>query len=43
MNGWIYDPTLGRFLQAEPHIHALMSSQNYSLPILPQNVLIKQK
>uniref|UniRef100_UPI00215C34EF RHS repeat domain-containing protein n=1 Tax=Alteromonas lipotrueae TaxID=2803814 RepID=UPI00215C34EF len=30
MNGRIYDPTLGRFLQADPHIQAPMNSQNYN-------------
>ena len=28
MNGRIYDPTLGRFLQADPHIQAPKNSQN---------------
>jgi RHS repeat-associated protein len=30
MGGRIYDPTLGRFLQADPHIQAPMNSQNYN-------------
>jgi RHS repeat-associated protein len=30
MNGRIYDPTLGRFLQADPHIQAPTSSQSYN-------------
>ncbi len=30
MNGRIYDPTLGRFLQADPHIQAPNNSQNYN-------------
>jgi hypothetical protein len=30
MNGRIYDPTLGRFLQADPHIQATQNSQNYN-------------
>jgi hypothetical protein len=30
MNGRIYDPTLGRFLQADPHIQAPANSQNYN-------------
>jgi RHS repeat-associated protein len=30
MNGRIYDPTLGRFLQADPYIQAPMNSQNYN-------------
>ena len=30
MNGRIYDPTLGRFLQADPHIQAATNSQNYN-------------
>ncbi len=30
MNGRIYDPTLGRFLQADPHIQAPENSQNYN-------------
>ena len=30
MNGRIYDPTLGRFLQADPHIQAPTNSQNYN-------------
>jgi RHS repeat-associated protein len=30
MNGRTYDPTLGRFLQADPHIQAPMNSQNYN-------------
>ncbi|MFD3392535.1 RHS repeat-associated core domain-containing protein [Alteromonas macleodii] len=30
MNGRIYDPTLGRFLQADPHIQAPLNSQNYN-------------
>jgi hypothetical protein len=30
MNGRIYDPTLGRFLQADPNIQAPMNSQNYN-------------
>lgn len=30
MNGRIYDPTLGRFLQADPFIQAPMNSQNYN-------------
>ena len=30
MNGRIYDPTLGRFLQADPHIQAPHNSQNYN-------------
>lgn len=30
MNGRIYDPTLGRFLQADPHIQAPKNSQSYS-------------
>nr|WP_269468544.1 RHS repeat-associated core domain-containing protein [Alteromonas sp. ASW11-130] len=30
MNGRIYDPTLGRFLQADPHIQAPMNSQSYN-------------
>jgi hypothetical protein len=30
MNRRIYDPTLGRFLQADPHIQAPMNSQNYN-------------
>ncbi|MFC3122512.1 RHS repeat domain-containing protein [Agaribacter flavus] len=30
MNGRIYDPTLGRFLQADPFIQALSNSQNYN-------------
>jgi hypothetical protein len=30
MNGRIYDPTLGRFLQADPHIQAPKNSQNYN-------------
>ncbi|KNC68159.1 hypothetical protein AC626_06480 [Pseudoalteromonas rubra] len=30
MNGRIYDPTLGRFLQADPHIQAPENSQSYN-------------
>jgi len=30
MNGRIYDPTLGRFLQADQHIQAPNNSQNYN-------------
>ncbi|WP_083698047.1 RHS repeat-associated core domain-containing protein [Shewanella sp. UCD-KL21] len=30
MNGRIYDPTLGRFLQADPHIQTPTNSQNYN-------------
>ncbi len=30
MNGRIYDPTLGRFLQADPFIQAPLNSQNYN-------------
>jgi hypothetical protein len=30
MNGRIYDPTLGRFLQADPHVQAPMNSQSYN-------------
>ncbi|MEJ6477041.1 RHS repeat-associated core domain-containing protein, partial [Pseudoalteromonas piscicida] len=30
MNGRIYDPTLGRFLQADPHIQAPTNSQSYN-------------
>jgi len=30
MNGRIYDLTLGRFLQADPHIQAPKNSQNYN-------------
>jgi RHS repeat-associated protein len=30
MGGRIYDPTLGRFLQADPHIQAPNNSQNYN-------------
>nr|WP_245709996.1 RHS repeat-associated core domain-containing protein [Ferrimonas sediminum] len=30
MNGRIYDPTLGRFLQADPHIQAPDNLQNYN-------------
>lgn len=30
MNGRTYDPTLGRFLQADPHIQAPTNSQNYN-------------
>ncbi|AWB65925.1 hypothetical protein C2869_05465 [Saccharobesus litoralis] len=30
MNGRIYDPTIGRFLQADPHIQAPNNSQNYN-------------
>jgi RHS repeat-associated protein len=30
MNGRIYDPTLGRFLQADPNIQAPLNSQNYN-------------
>lgn len=30
MNGRIYDPTLGRFLQADPHIQAPYNSQSYN-------------
>lgn len=30
MNGRIYDPTLGRFLQADPHIQAPTNTQNYN-------------
>ena len=30
MNGRIYDPTLGRFLQADPHIQAPNNSQSYN-------------
>ena len=30
MNGRIYDPTLGRFLQADPHIQAPKNSQSYN-------------
>lgn len=30
MNGRIYDPTLGRFLQADPHIQAAQNSQSYN-------------
>ena len=30
MNGRIYDPTLGGFLQADPHIQAPKNSQNYN-------------
>jgi len=30
MNGRIYDPTLGRFLQADPHIQEPSNSQNYN-------------
>lgn len=30
MKGRIYDPTLGRFMQADPHIQAPLNSQNYN-------------
>ncbi|MFC3122944.1 RHS repeat-associated core domain-containing protein [Agaribacter flavus] len=30
MNGRIYDPTLGRFLQADPHVQAPSNSQSYN-------------
>ncbi|WP_333973674.1 RHS repeat domain-containing protein, partial [Alteromonas mediterranea] len=30
MNGRIYDPTLGRFLQADPFIQAPQNSQSYN-------------
>ena len=30
MNGRIYDPTLGRFLQADPFVQAPTNSQNYN-------------
>ncbi|RJE73822.1 hypothetical protein BGP78_17785 [Pseudoalteromonas sp. MSK9-3] len=30
MNGRIYDPTIGRFLQADPHIQAPSNSQSYN-------------
>jgi hypothetical protein len=30
MNGRIYDPTLGRFLQADPFIQAPSNSQSYN-------------
>jgi hypothetical protein len=30
MGGRIYDPTLGRFLQADPHVQAPRNSQNYN-------------
>lgn len=30
MNGRIYDPTLGRFLQADPHIQAPNNTQSYN-------------
>jgi len=30
MKGRVYDPTLGRFLQADPHIQAPHNSQNYN-------------
>lgn len=30
MKGRIYDPTIGRFLQADPHIQAPLNSQNYN-------------
>ena len=30
MNGRIYDPTLGRFLQTDPYIQAPKNSQNYN-------------
>jgi RHS repeat-associated protein len=30
MNGRIYDPTLGRFLQADPFIQAPKNSQSYN-------------
>lgn len=30
MNGWIYDPTLGRLLQADPFIQAPNNSQSYN-------------
>jgi RHS repeat-associated protein len=30
MNGRTYDPTLGRFLQADPHIQAPENTQNYN-------------
>ena len=30
MNGRIYDPTLGRFLQADPHVQAPSNMQNYN-------------
>lgn len=30
MNGRIYDPTLGRFLQADPHIQSPNNSQSYN-------------
>ncbi|WP_412522145.1 FG-GAP-like repeat-containing protein [Shewanella algae] len=30
MNGRIYDPTLGRFLQADPHIQAPTDTQSYN-------------
>jgi RHS repeat-associated protein len=30
MGGRIYDPTLGRFLQADPHIQAPSNSQSYN-------------
>ena len=30
MNGRIYDPTLGRFLQADPHIQAPENSQSFN-------------
>ncbi|MCM2678171.1 RHS repeat domain-containing protein [Echinimonas agarilytica] len=30
MNGRIYDPTIGRFLQADPHIQSPLDSQNYN-------------
>jgi hypothetical protein len=30
MNGRVYDPTLGRFLSADPHIQSPYSSQSYN-------------
>lgn len=30
MNGRVYDPTIGRFLQADPHVQAPNNSQNYN-------------
>ena len=30
MNGRIYDPTLGRFLQADPFVQAPDNSQSYN-------------
>ncbi len=30
MNGRIYEPRIGRFLQADPHIQAVLNTQNYN-------------